>query len=373
MPYDCARAVCATFCYRVAGALIPIFGPNFPNDCVPLSHIEPANMRIDENIVARSAREAELFRDIYMGRSDASKSGKQMSENARTGVATIDANADIESDRQSTSAHTHRITRLLGSSTWTPHPNRGQPHSPAQVGRAHTSTPPSVSDTGRGWTAVNHVLPPIASISRSFQHTQKMQMHNDEPAADPWRSAVPAAGPLRQCQRQQRTPLPGHNTKPRNHHAAISNGALRVPGTHPRSSEMPLRKRDAHQTRVELMKPRIDDLEAAATRNALGRNEPAATNVGNRTSSPAADHRSRLALEQHAAAALLVGLSEAALHAASAESTPVGAIKPATEADMTQKTTNGDDEGNRSIEEMTAHAPLDADEHRSKRRRTCSI
>ncbi|KAM7191037.1 hypothetical protein V8F20_009469 [Naviculisporaceae sp. PSN 640] len=65
MPYDCARAVCATFCYSIAGALIPIFGPNFPADCTHPSSPQYKSMRIDPAIIERCTRQAEEFRQIY--------------------------------------------------------------------------------------------------------------------------------------------------------------------------------------------------------------------------------------------------------------------------------------------------------------------
>lgn len=65
MPFKCARAVCATFCAAIAGALIPIFGPNFPSQCVPLDAPEYGRMVIDQAIVAEATREAELYRRVY--------------------------------------------------------------------------------------------------------------------------------------------------------------------------------------------------------------------------------------------------------------------------------------------------------------------
>ncbi|KJR85833.1 uncharacterized protein SPSK_09156 [Sporothrix schenckii 1099-18] len=62
MPYSCARAVCATFCYHIAGALIPIFGPDFPSDCLPPQSSDFARMVIDPILVAEAARETELMR-----------------------------------------------------------------------------------------------------------------------------------------------------------------------------------------------------------------------------------------------------------------------------------------------------------------------
>ncbi|KAJ4410005.1 hypothetical protein N0V82_009339 [Gnomoniopsis sp. IMI 355080] len=65
MPFACAKAVCATFCAPIAGALIPIFGPDFPSQCINPDAPEHGRMQIDQMIVAESAREAEMFRRMY--------------------------------------------------------------------------------------------------------------------------------------------------------------------------------------------------------------------------------------------------------------------------------------------------------------------
>ncbi|KAI6351908.1 hypothetical protein MCOR25_009686 [Pyricularia grisea] len=61
MPFACARAVCATFCHPIAGALIPIFGPQFPADCIPPESPNFGRMVIDREIIAQAAREADLM------------------------------------------------------------------------------------------------------------------------------------------------------------------------------------------------------------------------------------------------------------------------------------------------------------------------
>ncbi|KUI57440.1 Transcriptional repressor XBP1 [Cytospora mali] len=66
MPFACAKAVCATFCGAIAGALIPIFGPDFPSQCVSPGSPEHGRMAIDPAVVAESAREAEMFRRMYV-------------------------------------------------------------------------------------------------------------------------------------------------------------------------------------------------------------------------------------------------------------------------------------------------------------------
>lgn len=65
MPFACAKAVCTTFCASIAGALIPIFGPDFPSLCISPDAPEHGRMQIDPMIVMDSAREAEMLRRIY--------------------------------------------------------------------------------------------------------------------------------------------------------------------------------------------------------------------------------------------------------------------------------------------------------------------
>ena len=66
MPYSCAKAVCATFCYHIAGALIPIFGPDFPSECLPPQSTDFGRMVIDRALVAEATRETEYMREIYL-------------------------------------------------------------------------------------------------------------------------------------------------------------------------------------------------------------------------------------------------------------------------------------------------------------------
>ncbi|RFU27031.1 hypothetical protein B7463_g9296, partial [Scytalidium lignicola] len=65
MPYSCALAVCTTFCFHIAPALIPIFGPDFPEKCVPPESPEYGRMIIDPSITEAATAEAELFRLQY--------------------------------------------------------------------------------------------------------------------------------------------------------------------------------------------------------------------------------------------------------------------------------------------------------------------
>ncbi|KAK4174938.1 hypothetical protein QBC36DRAFT_312465 [Triangularia setosa] len=58
MPYSCAKAVCATFCHQIAGALIPIFGPSFLSECIREGMPGYKHMVIDPEIIAKARLEA---------------------------------------------------------------------------------------------------------------------------------------------------------------------------------------------------------------------------------------------------------------------------------------------------------------------------
>src|ERR1700709_1645731 len=65
MPYNCALAVCTTFCSHIAGALIPIFGPDFPSQCVLPEAPEHGRMIIDPSLVHSATTQAEAYRLQY--------------------------------------------------------------------------------------------------------------------------------------------------------------------------------------------------------------------------------------------------------------------------------------------------------------------
>ncbi|KAK4130572.1 hypothetical protein BT67DRAFT_217408 [Trichocladium antarcticum] len=58
MPFACAKAVCLTFCHKIAGALVPLFGPRFLYDCVPEKTTGHGRMIIDPDIVLQAKRDA---------------------------------------------------------------------------------------------------------------------------------------------------------------------------------------------------------------------------------------------------------------------------------------------------------------------------
>jgi len=74
MPFACALEVCTTFCSHIAPALIPIFGPTFPSQCVPIEAPEHGRMIIDPQTVHEATAQAERYRVRYSTYPSSSKS-----------------------------------------------------------------------------------------------------------------------------------------------------------------------------------------------------------------------------------------------------------------------------------------------------------
>lgn len=56
MPYKCAKAICATFCSTIAEALIPIFGPEFPSQCISPQSTYFSSMIINKLLIEEASR-----------------------------------------------------------------------------------------------------------------------------------------------------------------------------------------------------------------------------------------------------------------------------------------------------------------------------
>lgn len=73
MPYDAAKAVAATFCFKIRYALTPLFGLDFPELCVhPLDRMSFGRMIIDPAIVRQSTETANYYRMLELRSSDLS-------------------------------------------------------------------------------------------------------------------------------------------------------------------------------------------------------------------------------------------------------------------------------------------------------------
>lgn len=203
MPFHCAKAVCATFCGPIAGALIPIFGPEFPSQCTSPNAPEYGRMAIDPSIVAESTREADLFRRMYANATSVASNNllphhlhqSQIHNHHYSHGAALPSPTSIPSPRLArralpryTSPHDYERERV-GLDGWMrskqvaggpfgvdpePEVHRGGPEAPALHHALNRGipysplSPPRSSGNGGGWTVVNHTShPALPSHSHS--------------------------------------------------------------------------------------------------------------------------------------------------------------------------------------------------------------
>ncbi|KXJ95642.1 hypothetical protein Micbo1qcDRAFT_201004 [Microdochium bolleyi] len=93
LPYDCAKAVCATFCHSIAPALIPIFGPEFPASCISPGCDGYEYMKINAAVVKAATREAETFRCRY---GNSSQTGQSLSNLLRTNAGPMTGQSEAQ-------------------------------------------------------------------------------------------------------------------------------------------------------------------------------------------------------------------------------------------------------------------------------------
>jgi hypothetical protein len=179
MPFYCAKAVCATFCYSIAGALIPIFGPTFPSQCIHHDAPEYGRMTISPLIIESASKEAEINRRIYHDRYA-----------SETNCGLIGQRRDRK-DSRSVVGSDRRLalkTRLVYDSPCTTDTD----------GEEYRSEPNSATSSGTGFFKDGYVYTPVAHMRYSgwtaANHpgaTYTCDASNRHQHANPLLSAIP--------------------------------------------------------------------------------------------------------------------------------------------------------------------------------------
>lgn len=188
MPYSCAKAVCSTFCYKIAGALIPIFGPSFPSLCTRPDSPDYGRMIIDPALVREAAREAEANRrhhhalHVPRGVHSATSSPRRGTPRSTPdgehyqGRAALQHQATLGMYSQSSCTSPYNTDSDEGIR---PSPDSAPGSwSPGGGGYLCTSAPARVNS---GWTPANRAAAPA-------HHSETQQLQ-------PWASSVPRFAP----------------------------------------------------------------------------------------------------------------------------------------------------------------------------------
>ncbi|KAF4456967.1 hypothetical protein F53441_982 [Fusarium austroafricanum] len=170
MPYKCAKAICATFCYPIAGALIPIFGPIFPSLCVDPRLPDYGRMVINPQIIAEATRDAELVRRMHLNTIPPSFPGS-------TSYPRDERNTIQDIYPQEECRYRFR-PRLVCDPSW---------GMDSDADHHYMSAPNSASSSGSG-------LPGYMVTSRPGSSWTVANLPSPEP--NPWLSAVPRIPPL---------------------------------------------------------------------------------------------------------------------------------------------------------------------------------
>ncbi|KAL2190191.1 hypothetical protein L209DRAFT_703031 [Thermothelomyces heterothallicus CBS 203.75] len=260
MPYSCAKAVCATFCHKISGALIPLFGPRFPLECIPEKAPGYGRMVIDPDIVKRARKDAAaLFRPSAALPSP--RPSRSVSPLLAQRSVRVSNPHDLHSDhdqRLPISPYTDPDAdyRLGGSDHEGLRPYATSV-APLRIPTSRLPTGPAAVPTPQhspAWTTANHPPPPQA-YAASHHHIRRAtpNLHEELPSlnlsatANPWLSAVP------------RSPIPGvvgvggsgggsggstkrwHPYKPRSHQSRYGHFEHLHHGTSPISATLPER------------------------------------------------------------------------------------------------------------------------------------
>ncbi|KAK1978517.1 apses transcription factor Xbp1 [Colletotrichum cereale] len=183
MPYECAKAVCATFCYNIAGALMPIFGPSFPSSCIPPGSPDYQRMVIDHRIVRDAIRDADLSRKVQQHALPPIDLGhvpgierrpvRPLRDDRRLRLNTT----RLMSPHSDTDAESHRSCPDSASSNGSDGVGYSYGYHPAPP--RHAQPPPT-----SGWTATNRPPQPYRLVDESHR------------PADPYLSAIPRWTPV---------------------------------------------------------------------------------------------------------------------------------------------------------------------------------
>ncbi|KAL9038142.1 MAG: hypothetical protein Q9180_003309 [Flavoplaca navasiana] len=87
MPFEAAKAVAATFCYRIRYVLTPIFGLDFPEQCISPESLGFDSMQVEPEIVRKCIQAAQIGHGLGLGPQLKSRPETPSSEEGRSWTA----------------------------------------------------------------------------------------------------------------------------------------------------------------------------------------------------------------------------------------------------------------------------------------------
>ena len=100
MPFEAAKAVAATFCYRIRNALVPLFGPEFVSQCLHPTADGYGSMIISPKIVQQCTETAHRHRQEALRETSLSRTSSQGDSSRPTSGQEWNVNSIVRVDLQ---------------------------------------------------------------------------------------------------------------------------------------------------------------------------------------------------------------------------------------------------------------------------------
>jgi hypothetical protein len=118
MPYDAAKALAATFCWRIRYALTPLFGLDFPDMCIhPDERKRHGVMVIDPEITRRATQTANYYRALEMAASPRNVTTHQLLHSMESFANDSDVSPKLPPIKHQRRNYTDSIASARDSST----------------------------------------------------------------------------------------------------------------------------------------------------------------------------------------------------------------------------------------------------------------
>lgn len=179
MPYEAAKALAATFCWRIRYALTPLFGTDFPDMCLSPQQSGFGQMLIDACVIEQAARNAQRYRMLELQSKANNKSGMTLAPESSFKSSPSSVSSSVPKSRgrgrpRSSSALTRKAESVNASSD-----HQGARRTDDDDDSEESSCPShrlltgTVSPSQRGsssFTPINGAPPLPSSLNRAHEH-----------------------------------------------------------------------------------------------------------------------------------------------------------------------------------------------------------
>lgn len=151
MPFEAAKAVAATFCYRIRHALTPVFGMDFPSQCIVPGNNGFESMEISSSIIHQCIEKSKSYGAFSRESSDAESPRTPLStnhprwtpvNNRKKAAQRMESPSDHGTDTDDSASYNHKLCKPRSRRSRGLHTPRSFP-----LGHvAHTSRETGISD-----------------------------------------------------------------------------------------------------------------------------------------------------------------------------------------------------------------------------------